>query len=55
MIRSGVLPKWLGWVMLVLGVLGLTPIGFVSAVGAAILVLVLSILLSVRARSAPMT
>jgi hypothetical protein len=54
-IRSGVLPKWLGWVMLVLGVLGLTPIGFVSAVGAAILVLVLSILLSVRARSAPMT
>jgi hypothetical protein len=54
-IRSGVLPKWLGWVMLVLGVLALTPIGFVSAVGAAILVLVLSILLSVRARSAPMT
>ena len=54
-IRSGVLPKWLGWVMLVLGVLGLTPIGFVSAVGAAILVLVLSILLSVRARSASMT
>jgi Domain of unknown function (DUF4386) len=54
-IRSGVLPKWLGWVMLVLGVLGLTPIGFVAAVGAAILVLVLSILLSVRARSAPMT
>jgi Domain of unknown function (DUF4386) len=54
-IRSGVLPKWLGWVMLVLGVLGLTPIGFVSAVGAAILVLVLSILLSVRARSAPIT
>lgn len=54
-IRSGVLPKWLGWVMLVLGVLGLTPIGFVSAIGAAILVLVLSILLSVRARSAPMT
>jgi hypothetical protein len=54
-IRSGVLPKWLGWVMLVLGVLGLTPIGFVSAVGAAILVLVLSILLSIRARSASMT
>jgi hypothetical protein len=54
-IRTGVLPKWLGWVMLVLGVLGLTPIGFVSAVGAAILVLVLSILLAVRARSPSMT
>ena len=51
-IRSGVLPKWLGWVMIVLGVVGVTPIGFVSAIGAAILVLVLSILLSVRARSA---
>jgi hypothetical protein len=51
-IRSGVLPKWLGWVMVVLGVVGVTPLGFVSAIGAAILVLVLSILLSVRARGA---
>lgn len=54
-IRTGALPKWLGWVMVVLGVLGLTPIGFVAAIGAAILVLVLSILLSVRARSAAAT
>jgi len=54
-IRTGAVPKWLGWVMIVLGVVGLTPIGFVSAIGAAILVLVLSILLSVRARSAPAT
>ncbi len=51
-IRTGVLPKWLGWVMVVLGVVGVTPIGFVSVIGAAILVLVLSILLSVRARGA---
>jgi hypothetical protein len=51
-IRSGVLPKWLGWVMIALGVVGLTPLGFVSAIGAAILVLALSILLSVRARAA---
>ena len=41
-IRSGVLPRWLGWVMIVLGVVGLTPLGFVSAIGAAILVLVLA-------------
>jgi hypothetical protein len=54
-IRTGVLPKWLGWVMIVLGVVGLTPIGFVSAIGSAILVLVLSILLSVRARSPSVT
>jgi hypothetical protein len=52
-IRTGVFPKWLGWVMIVFGVLGLTPIGFVSAIGSAILVVVLSILLSLRARSAP--
>ena len=54
-IRSGVLPKWLGWVMVVLGILGVTPIGFVSVIGSAILVLVLSILLSVRARTAAAT
>jgi len=51
-IRSGALPKWLGWVMILLGIVGVTPIGFVAAIGAAILVLVLSILLSLRARSA---
>jgi hypothetical protein len=54
-IRTGVLPKWLGWVMILLGIVGLTPIGFVSAIGSAILVLVLSILLSARARSASQT
>jgi hypothetical protein len=51
-IRTGALPKWLGWVMVVLGVVGVTPIGFVSVIAAAILVLVLSILLSVGARGA---
>jgi hypothetical protein len=51
-IRSGVLPKWLGWVMIVLGIAGATPVGFASAIGAAILVVVISIMLSVRARSA---
>ena len=51
-VRSGVLPKWSGWAMIVLGVLGLTPIGFVSAIGAALVVLILSIVLSLRARNA---
>jgi hypothetical protein len=54
-IRSGVLPKWLGWVMILLGILGFTPIGFVAFIGSAILVLALSILLSLRARSTPAT
>ncbi len=50
-LQSGVLPRWLGWVMIVLGIVGVTPIGFVSAIGAAILVLILSILLTLRARA----
>jgi hypothetical protein len=49
-VRTGVLPKWLGWVMLVLAVAGFTPIGFVAAIGSALLVLILSIWLSLRAR-----
>ncbi len=52
-IKYGALPKWMGWVMIVFGVAALTPIGFVSFLGTALIVLVLSILLSVRARSAP--
>jgi hypothetical protein len=51
-IRTGALPKWLGWVMILLGIVGLTPIGFASVIGSVVLVLVLSILLSVRARAA---
>jgi Domain of unknown function (DUF4386) len=54
-VRTGVLPKWLGWVMIALGILGVTPIGFVSFIGAAILVLVISILLSLRLRSGSAT
>ena len=49
-IRSGALPKWLGWVMLLLGVIGFTPLGFIAAIGSAVLVLVLSVWLSLRAR-----
>jgi hypothetical protein len=54
-IRSGVLPRWLGWVMIVLGIAAVTPIGFVSFLGAAILVLIISVVLSLRARSAAPT
>jgi len=52
-VRTGALPKWLGWVMIVLAVAGVTPIGFVAAIGTALLVLVISIMLSLRARSGP--
>jgi hypothetical protein len=55
-LRSGALPKWLGWVAILLGIVGLIPpIGFVAFIGAALLILIVSVLLSVRARSAPTT
>lgn len=50
-IRTGTLPMWLGYVMILLGVVALTPIGWAAAIGTAILVLALSILLSARAYS----
>jgi hypothetical protein len=48
----GALPRWLGWIAILLGVIGLTPIGFVSFAGGGLWILVVSILLTVRARSA---
>ncbi len=50
-VRSGALPKWIGWIMLLLGVVALTPFGFASFIGTAVLIVVISILLAVRARS----
>jgi hypothetical protein len=50
-LRSAVLPRWMGWAAVVFGVITLAgPIGFVGAIGAALWILVSSIMLSVRAR-----
>jgi hypothetical protein len=49
-VRTGVLPRWLGWVALVLAVVGLTPVGFIAFVGAGLWILIVSVLLTVRAR-----
>lgn len=54
-VRHGALPKWLGWVAIVFGVVAITPIGFVSAMVAALWTAVVSILLSMRARSGSAT
>lgn len=52
-VRSGALPRWLGWVAILLGIVALIPpIGFAAFIGTAVLILIVSILLSVRARSA---
>jgi hypothetical protein len=52
-IKHGALPKWLGWVAILLGIVAFTPIGFAAFIGTALWILVVSILLSLRARSAP--
>jgi hypothetical protein len=50
-VKSGILPKWLGWAAVVIGVLSATPVGFFAAPLAALWIVVVSIMLSLRARS----
>ena len=52
-IRHGALPKWLGWAALVLAVAALTPAGFIAFLGAAVWLLIASVMLTLRARAAP--
>ena len=52
-VRHGALPKWLGWVALVLGILSVTPVGFFAFLVVAVWILVLSVMLMMRARSGP--
>jgi hypothetical protein len=48
-IRTGALPKWLGWIAIVLVVVGFTPAGWLAFIGMGILIVVASITLAVRA------
>ena len=49
-LRHGALPKWLGWVAIGLAVISMTPIGFVGAIGIALWIGVVSVMLAVRER-----
>jgi hypothetical protein len=51
-VLHGALPKWLGWVAIVLGVVAVTPIGFVAALLGGIWILIVSVMLTQRARTA---
>lgn len=51
--RTGVVPRWLGWIAIVLGILALTPAGFVAFMGGAIWIVVVGVLLAMRARAVP--
>jgi hypothetical protein len=52
-LTTGVLPKWLGGVMVAAGVLCFTPIGWIGVIIAGLSVLGISIALTARARRAP--
>jgi hypothetical protein len=53
-LRSGALPKWLGWWAIVAGVVSLAgPIGFAGAPLAGLWIIIASIVLSMQARSGP--
>ncbi len=47
-IRYGVLPKWLGWLAIALGLVVFTPAGFVGFIGSLVWVLITSVLLFAR-------
>jgi hypothetical protein len=46
---AGALPKWFGWIMILLALTAMTPAGFAAFIGGALVILILSILLAVRA------
>lgn len=50
-IRHGALPKWLGWIAILLGVVSLTPAGFVGFLGGAVWIVIVSVLLALRMRN----
>ena len=51
-VRTGAIPKWIGWIAILLGVIAVTPIGFAAFIGSGILVLVLGVVLTMRERAA---
>jgi hypothetical protein len=52
-LRHGALPRWLGWVALVIGIAGLTPAGFFAFLADGVLIVVLSVVLLQAASGAP--
>jgi hypothetical protein len=52
-LQTGLLPRWLGWIAILLLVLGFTPIGFVAFLAGGVWTLIVSILLAMRGRSEP--
>ena len=51
-LKTGALPKWMGWVALALALIGITPLGFAAFMGSLLWILVASVILILRARGA---
>lgn len=51
-VRTGVLPLWLGWIAIVVAVIALTPVGFFAFLAAGVWTLVASILVFTRQQGA---
>lgn len=51
-VRHGALPAWLGWIAILLGLISATPIGFVGFLGSILWILIVSVMLTMRARAA---
>jgi hypothetical protein len=51
-VRHGGLPRWLGWVAVVIGILAFTPAGFVAFLASGIWIALASILLTQARQSA---
>ena len=49
-VRYGALPKWLGWVAIVLAVVGMTPLGFFAFLAGGLWIAVVSVMLALQAR-----
>jgi hypothetical protein len=52
-VQTGALPKWLGWVAIVLGVVSITPAGFIAFLAIGIWLIIASIILAMRAGGEP--
>jgi hypothetical protein len=47
-VLTGALPKWLGWVAILFGIVGVTPAFFIGLFGGALWILVVSVILAMR-------
>ena len=51
-LKTGLLPKWLAWAAIVLGVIAITPLGFAAFLGLGIWTLIASVMLAMKAGAA---